>query len=319
MFAFDSMPKNSDTSLGDKENHIASLHIPQLLYIWPYITFFSFPILIMFLIPTLFDILPSSVLNALPTVIRPNHAHRVSASRRPRKLLLLAILIPTLDAVHFNTLVHPFTLADNRHYTFYVFRLLLRHSATRYLVTPLYLLLSWVSIQSLTSSPHTQASALSTSSSATPLKAATGPVDSTPSQSSSDSSQFIGSDDRNRGQRISFLLLWLLTSSLGLITAPLVEPRYFILPWLTWRLRIPLPTSQATSLQTTPVPSEPSNPETFPPSSSWNLWQTILHPNNTLWFETAWLLALNVGTGYIFLKWGFEWKEEPGRVQRFMW
>lgn len=38
-----------------------------------------------------------------------------------------------------------------------------------------------------------------------------------------------------------------------------------------------------------------------------------------LWLETAWFAAINVVTAYVFLYKGFEWKQEPGNVQRFMW
>ena len=41
--------------------------------------------------------------------------------------------------------------------------------------------------------------------------------------------------------------------------------------------------------------------------------------DHRLWLETVWFLALNLITGYIFLYWGFEWPQEPGKVQRFMW
>jgi alpha-1,2-glucosyltransferase len=38
-----------------------------------------------------------------------------------------------------------------------------------------------------------------------------------------------------------------------------------------------------------------------------------------LWLETAWFLLINFVTGYVFLYRGFEWPQEPGLVQRFMW
>jgi alpha-1,2-glucosyltransferase len=38
-----------------------------------------------------------------------------------------------------------------------------------------------------------------------------------------------------------------------------------------------------------------------------------------LWMETAWFLAINAITGYVFLYRGFSWPQEPGLVQRFMW
>ena len=43
--------------------------------------------------------------------------------------------------VHFNTIIHPFTLADNRHYMFYVFRYTIRRPGlTRYLLVIAYTL-----------------------------------------------------------------------------------------------------------------------------------------------------------------------------------
>ena len=41
--------------------------------------------------------------------------------------------------------------------------------------------------------------------------------------------------------------------------------------------------------------------------------------DHRLWLETVWFLLVDGVTGYVFLKRGFEWKQEPGRVQRFMW
>jgi alpha-1,2-glucosyltransferase len=35
--------------------------------------------------------------------------------------------------------------------------------------------------------------------------------------------------------------------------------------------------------------------------------------------ETVWFLIINVTTGYIFIHWTFEWPNEPGMAQRFMW
>jgi alpha-1,2-glucosyltransferase len=34
--------------------------------------------------------------------------------------------------------------------------------------------------------------------------------------------------------------------------------------------------------------------------------------------ETVWFIVINVATGYVFLYNGFEWLQEPGKVQRFM-
>ena len=95
-------------------------------------------------------------------------------------------------------------------------------------------------------------------------------------------------DDRKEplveaGHNTLFVLVWLGTSALNLVTAPLVEPRYFILPWIVWRLHV----------------------------------QSRSHL--LLLVETAWLLAINAATMYIFLNWDFEWPQEPGKAQRFLW
>jgi alpha-1,2-glucosyltransferase len=38
-----------------------------------------------------------------------------------------------------------------------------------------------------------------------------------------------------------------------------------------------------------------------------------------LWLETLWFGVVNAGTMWLFLHRGFEWEQEPGSVQRFMW
>ncbi len=37
------------------------------------------------------------------------------------------------------------------------------------------------------------------------------------------------------------------------------------------------------------------------------------------WLEVVWYLLVNLVTCYAFLYRGFEWPQEPGNVQRFMW
>jgi len=110
------------------------------------------------------------------------------------------------------------------------------------------------------------------------------------------------------GNRVSFVLIWLFSSALGLITAPLVEPRYFLLPWIIWRLHV--------------TPTEVSLPKAKDtPVGQGSLIDQVVGflTHNALWLETIWSLFINMVTMYIFLNWGFEWKQEPGAVQRFMW
>ena len=104
--------------------------------------------------------------------------------------------------------------------------------------------------------------------------------------------------DGTTSANTSFVLIWLATTSLNLITAPLVEPRYFILPWIFWRLHVPLQ-------QYTPAPSPAAKAKPV--------------RDHRLWLETAWYLSINAATCYIFLAWEFSWPQEAGKVQRFMW
>ncbi len=56
---------------------------------------------------------------------------------------VLASLAITLAIVRCNTIIHPFTLADNRHYMFYVFRrTILQPGLIRYLLVPVYAICS---------------------------------------------------------------------------------------------------------------------------------------------------------------------------------
>lgn len=192
-----------------------------------------------------------------------------------------------LIIVRFNTIVHPFTLADNRHYIFYVFRILLIDPTVKYAVVPIYIICAWATITSLgppshQSRPRPQAVISVDKSTKLQLKHPPPPSTQLP------------------GYRVSFVIVWLLATSLSLITAPLVEPRYFIVPWLFWRLHMHAPLSQI-------------------PRSTPNSQGSYAIHNHRLWLETIWFFIINVATGYVFLYRGFEWPQEPGKVQRFMW
>jgi alpha-1,2-glucosyltransferase len=246
---------NGGVVLGDKANHVATIHLAQMLYIWPYIFFFSFPI-----------ILHQTLLSNSPSPVSKLWA------MLSRLWVLLSFTVLALLVVHFNTIVHPFTLADNRHYVFYVFRLLRRHPAIKYLAAPVYVSCGWLVLGALF------------------------PDSSNPST------------EIQRKSRILFSLVWILTSAACLVTAPLVEPRYLIIPWIIWRL--------AAAPWTEPARLRSSTPK----KRSQGGWLTWLQtPRAALWIETIWLLSVNAVTMYVFLFWGFEWKQEKGAVQRFMW
>ena len=207
----------------------------------------------------------------------------------------------TLLIIHFNTLIHPFTLADNRHYVFYVFRYtILFHPLIRYLLAPIYLLCSYLGYRTLS----------------TPNSAATDPLK--PSVSRTDIQQRL--HDKSYGAVItksdvgpstSFFLIWLLTTAVSLVTAPLVEPRYFIIPWVVWRLHVPSYTPAPSSSQ-----KKGGKRGGFVEKVKFWGWKGY---DYRLWIETAWFLIINGVTGYVFLYRGFSWPQEEGKVQRFMW
>jgi alpha-1,2-glucosyltransferase len=206
--------------------------------------------------------------------------------------------------IHFNTLIHPFTLADNRHYVFYVFRYsILFHPLIRYLLAPIYMLCFWLSYRTLS----TPSSTIPTSSNA-PSRSGTGRTEI--QQKIQDRNRIAGVTQPDPGPTTSFFLIWLLTTALSLITAPLVEPRYFIIPWVMWRLHVPSwPSSHSSGAKKT------KRGGLVEGLKSWT-WKEY---DYRLWIETAWFLVINAVTGYVFLYRGFAWVQEPGLVQRFMW
>lgn len=219
------------TIIGDKSNHVATMHFPQMLYIWAYMMFFSFPVIL----GNLFE----------PTTSASADWIGFMATRRPRVWFLAAFTAIFLAIIYFNTIIHPFTLADNRHYVFYVFRILRRHWAIKYLLAPVYVVSGWLAMRTMTSNRH--------------------------------------GNEFDRRWKIGYGLVWLAATSLSLITAPLVEPRYFIVPWVLWRLQVQPTSSVVLSL------------------------------------ETAWYGLINAITGFMFLYRSFGWEQEPGARQRFMW
>ena len=166
-----------------------------MLYIWPYITFFSFPIVLPY------------ILNAfLPQGLVPRFT-RYGPVPPPRIVPSLAIMTTMLLIVHFNTIVHPFTLADNRHYVFYVFRYLMLYPWIKYAAVPVYFICGWATVAALGSLPQTQKTRINRAAAA-------------------------------QGNLVSFVLVWLAVTALSLVTVPLVEPRYMILPWIIWRIHV---------------------------------------------------------------------------------
>lgn len=258
-----------------------------MLYIWPYIVFFSWPLM-----------LPSVVNSVLPQKLIPGMLRNEKARVPfPRLRVAIPVLLAMLLTVRFNTIVHPFTLADNRHYVFYVFRILRRQELVKYLATPFYLMCGWLAIATL-GSPAIGAMPTEVKNSKArekELRPGSSPM-LNPNQESSN--------------RVSVVIVWFLSTALSLITAPLVEPRYFIIPWIIWRLHVfPEPRNSKSRPQHTRKTT----------AAFAKLSERTWSYDHRLWLETLWYLTVNFVTGYVFLYKGFSWPQEPGHIQRFLW
>ena len=319
-------------SKGHKEFHTAGIHLAQMLYIWPYFAFFSWPLLV---VPVI-NVLAPKKLN-LPKYL--NYGLLKKQKTGPRILAALMVVPAMLAIVHFNTIVHPFTLADNRHYVFYVFRLLLGiHPAVKYAVVPVYFLCAWavISVLGFTSVKRPQLLQIpSTPKPATPPAKSTA-VKEQPAKASPRSNAKAANKkgqqqaqqkpaplspevyarvqehliERQKNQqdapRVSFVLVWLAATALSLVTAPLVEPRYLIIPWVMWRLHLPPAPTLAAYKTNSPKTEDAKTRAEFA-------------VNAPKFLETVWFVIINAVTGYVFLYKGFEWPQEPGKIQRFMW
>ena len=282
-----------------------------MLYIWPFFVFFSAPLFI-----------PS----ILAFVIHPGRSILATARQVPSQKSALLNVVGTLATfvlsiviIKFNTIIHPFTLADNRHYMFYVFRYTVRRSTLmRYSLVVVYTLSRWLALHNLAgvatpsasmkaSRKETQQASQHTTESSSPLSLITRPaacaVSSIPPKTST-------------------ALLWLAATTLSLMTAPLVEPRYFILPWVFYRLLMPawyVPDDTVKGNGTSQKHSPGSGCITGGFASVFNTLDIRLI------LETVWFVGINIVTMYVFLTKGFYWRAEDGtlldggKVQRFMW
>lgn len=98
--------------LGDKNHHQMALHMAQVGYFFGFALSFGWPVTL------------------LSVRMRWTKMHAILS------LLLLTI---GMLATHYGTIVHPFLLADNRHYTFYVWRRIINARPwTRYALVPMY-------------------------------------------------------------------------------------------------------------------------------------------------------------------------------------
>lgn len=207
---------NGSIVLGAKEAHTVSPHFAQLLYYALVSCCFMAPI-------------------HFSTSQASNLVRSFWKNRLLSFLWFLAMIVSFLS-VHYFSIAHPYLLADNRHYPFYLWRKIINaHWSTKYLLVPLYVY-SWTSI--LTMLANTQ--------------------------------------------KKLWVLIYFVASAAVLIPTPLIEFRYYTIPFFI----------------------------------------VVLHchvTNDRMWLLMGFLYtSINIFTMIMFLFRPFLWDHEPG-IQRFIW
>lgn len=270
-----------------------------MLYIWPFFAFFSLPLLLPYLVALLdkawamLNFGRQEASQGLPPATTVPTRSKLLAA-----IYLLGTLLISLAIVRFNTVIHPFTLADNRHYMFYVFRYTIRRATwVRYALVVAYTISRWL-VWGVFSGSAGETSV--------PARA--------------DEKQPTTSQEDRTFVPTSTAIIFLLATTLSLITAPLVEPRYFIIPWVIWRLLVP-----AWHL---PKGAERGMSEAADKSNSIVVRRVLQYAREIdirLVLETAWFVLVNLATIGTFLHKPYQWRAEDGtlldegRLQRFMW
>ncbi|XP_044458104.1 dol-P-Glc:Glc(2)Man(9)GlcNAc(2)-PP-Dol alpha-1,2-glucosyltransferase isoform X3 [Triticum aestivum] len=118
---------NGGIVLGAKEAHVVSPHFAQLLY---------------------FGLVSATAL--LPWHFTPGRVsdlfHWCRKNKTFSSLAMLIALGLSFVAIHLFSIAHPYLLADNRHYTFYIWRKVIQaHWMMKYILIPLYVY-SWFSV-----------------------------------------------------------------------------------------------------------------------------------------------------------------------------
>lgn len=169
---------NGGITFGDKENHQVSIHLVQVFYCFAFLAFFTLPLWLSV----------STLRKYLKYAVSGHSGLNVVATA-----LSFAAINYIIDNF---TVVHPFLLADNRHYTFYLYRRILSRKHAKVVLLPVYHFCTWVVFHLLAQTR--QVSKLSMS----PVVA------------------------------IAFMGAIIAT----LVPSPLFEPRYYIVPLLILRI-----------------------------------------------------------------------------------
>lgn len=209
---------NNGIVVGDRSMHEASINIPQLMYFAVFTMFFSSFMLVRYVNVKEIKDVCSKLLNK--TVI-----------------LFTGCVLAIMYAVVSNfTYAHKYLLADNRHYTFYIWRRIIdRNWYMRYALIPIYFTCWFIMIRELNKKVH----------------------------------------------RL-WVFFFIVCTALVLIPQSLLEFRYFIIPYIVFRLHIPKS----------------------------NLLELLI--------EACLYTLINGATFYLFVHRPFKWENEEEQ-QRFMW
>lgn len=249
---------NRSITLGDKSNHSVSIHGIQFFYMTLFLLVFSLPIW------------------CSRNFLR---SYKLRCQLRPVRTFWEIVGIMLI--IRYFTKVHPFLLADNRHYTFYLFRRLIGnpHKIVKYgLMAPIYHFSTFTYMELMRPNELTFHAILPM-----PIKEPIYlPIQLT---------------------HISWTAL-LLCTLLTIIPSPLFEPRYYILPYFFWRIFI---TCNAEPIFHNLKPS--LNPNEPP---------IVISSTGRLIWEFLWFMLINFVILIIFIKYTFTWVDEPF-LQRIIW
>ncbi|CUM67663.1 uncharacterized protein PRCAT00005365001 [Priceomyces carsonii] len=115
---------NGGITFGDKENHQINLHLVQIFYCFTFVTFFTWPTWI-----------SRKTLRAYSNFCFSSTINLV--------LNCFAGAFIKLIVDKF-TIIHPFLLADNRHFTFYIFKRIISHRYSNVISIPVYHFSVWL-------------------------------------------------------------------------------------------------------------------------------------------------------------------------------
>lgn len=248
---------NRSITLGDKSNHSAGFHLVQMFYCFTFICFFS-----------------------LPLWFSRNFLLMYKRRCQLKPVKLFFEIIGIMIVIRYFTKVHPFLLADNRHYTFYLFKRLIGSNSRliKYLImAPVYHFSTFVYMEVLR-----------------PSQFAFEPIAPLPVKDPIDLPIQLS--------HISWTILMVCTF-LTIVPSPLFEPRYYILPFFFWRLFI---TCSAEPIINELVPAK----ETETP--------VTISSTRRLGLEVIWFMFINIALLIIFISHPFSWESEQFS-QRIIW